>query len=490
MSVAVIDPSLGPEAARGPRPVTTLAERAPFRGRALAGPVVCDAEVEGEIPAWLAGDLIRCAPAVFERGGGEQKFRAQHWFDALGLLFGFRVEGGRVRFSQRLMATEVATAAEGGRTPISSFGTPIERGFWRRLIEPVPRVTDNTNVNVLALGDQRIAATESPHQWAFDADTLALTGRVEYDDRLGKVVMSAHPHFDFARGVIVNTALQFGAASAVIVYEHAPSSRSRREVGRIKPRRMPYVHAFGLTPRHAVIIGQPLDVNPLSMLWSNRGFIDHFRWRPEQGTRLWLMDRHTGGVREHLAPAGFVFHVVNAFEDGADTVLDVCLYPDAGLIDALRTDALARDGLPPLTPAIVRWRMTPGREHAGVETVLARGFDFPSISYRQRSGQRHGVTWGARLDAGLRSALIRLDGDGEVRTHEGGEFILGEPIFVTRPGATAEDDGVLLAVGSHREADRSELRILDARTLEPLARAGVPLPVPLGFHGSFFRRPA
>ncbi|WAS97298.1 carotenoid oxygenase family protein [Nannocystis punicea] len=470
-------------------PAPTVAQRAPFRSAAEAGPFVCDARIDGKIPEWLRGDLVRTAPAVFERTdpASGRTFRARHWFDALGLLYGFRVGDGGVKFRQRLMATEVEVEARGGRTPTASFGSPIERSFWRRLIEPRPRVTDNVNVNVIALGDERVAMTESSHQWAFDPDTLALTRRVAYDDRLGAMTMIAHPHFDFARGVVVNLGVELGPASAVVVYEHAPTSRTRRVVGRVPLRRVPYVHAFGLTPRHAVIIGHPLTVSPLSLLWSNRGFIDHFQWRPETGTTLWLVDRASGQVRTHQAPPGFVFHVVNAFEAGADTVLDVALYPDAGIVDALRSEPLARGGLPPLTPAIVRYTMTPGREHAAVETVLARGFEFPSIAYRTRNGQRHAASWGTRIDAGLRSSVIRLDAGGAVRTHADADFVFGEPIFVARPGAREEDAGALLVVGSHRHEDRSQLRILDAATLEPLATAEAPLPLPLGFHGSFFR---
>jgi beta,beta-carotene 9',10'-dioxygenase len=165
----------------------------------------------------------------------------------------------------------------------------------------------------------------------------------------------------------------------------------------------------------------------------------------------------------------------------------VALFPDASIIDRLGRDALERDGLPPLDPAIVRYTLTPGREHAAVDTLVASGFDFPAINYRRCSGRRHAVSWGARIEPGMRSSLVRLDASGELRSHADPDHIFGEPTFVARPDASAEDDGVLLTVGSHRSADRSELRILDARTMQPLARASVPLPIALGFHGSFFR---
>ncbi len=475
------------DAAQSEGALLPLHRRAPFRSRAEDGPLDVDATLEGTLPSWLRGDLVRTAPAVFERTGSRGRFAAAHWFDALGLLYGFYLRDGGVRFRQRLMESDVERAARDGGMPTASFGSPIVRGFWRRLFAPIPTVTDNTNVNVVPLGDQLVALTESPHQWAVDRDSLSLTARVSHDDRHGALTMIAHPHFDFERGKVVSMATELGAQHALVVYEHAPNERARRIVGKVKLKRLPYVHAFGLTPKHAVLIGHPFDIHGLSMLWSNRGFVDHFRYRPEQGTTLWLMDRATGAVRTHLAPPGFAFHVVNAFEDGERTVLDVALHPDASVVDSFRIEPMQRRGLSPLAPSIVRYTMTPHREHAEVDVLLQDGFEFPSVSYRKRNGQRHQLAWGARIEAGGASEVIRLDASGGVRRFVDPDFTFGEPVFVAQPNTSDEGAGVLLTVGSHRTQERSQLVVIDAETMSPIARAEVPLPIPLGFHGSFVR---
>jgi len=193
-------------------------------------------------------------------------------------------------------------------------------------------------------------------------------------------------------------------------------------------------------------------------------------------------------VRTHEAPAGFVFHVVNAFEDGERTCLDMALFPDASIIERLRTAALAEHGLPDVAPKIVRWSARAGRDAVREEVLLARGFEFPTLSYRLRSGRRHELAFGARIAAGgLQSTLVRLDLSSGERHFEREGFTFGEPVFVGRPGATAEGDGVVLAVGSHASEPRSALVVLDASEFRPRAWAEVPLPIPLGFHGSFFR---
>jgi carotenoid cleavage dioxygenase-like enzyme len=58
---------------------------------------------------------------------------------------------------------------------------------------------------------------------------------------------------------------------------------------------------------------------------------------------------------------------------------------------------------------------------------------------------------------------------------------------VGRPGRAAEDDGVLLSVVLDAEQGNSFLLVLDARSLEELARATVPQPILFGYHGEYFQ---
>ncbi|MBZ0189236.1 MAG: carotenoid oxygenase family protein [Candidatus Obscuribacterales bacterium] len=51
----------------------------------------------------------------------------------------------------------------------------------------------------------------------------------------------------------------------------------------------------------------------------------------------------------------------------------------------------------------------------------------------------------------------------------------------------AYDDGVIISVVLDGNAQSSFLRILDARTVEELARAVIPELIPFGFHGQLFK---
>lgn len=443
-------------------------------------------EVTGRLPSWLRGQLVRTCPADFQRGSHP----AQHWFDAHGLLYGFEL-GDRVRFKQRLLASRVLAEVDRGSGASATFGTDMKRGLLRRLIEPIPHLTDNANVNVVPWQGKWLAMTETPHQHVIDPDTLASQGLYRYDDALpAGLSMSAHPQYDAALGALVNVGVTLGAKSELWVYRQNKESHTRVVEGKLALKRPPYLHSFGLTDSHVLIIDHPLTVNPLKILFSNRSFYSHFSWQNERGTRLWKLDRCSGAWAAYETESLFCFHVVNAFEQGGDVVLDFLAFDDAGIVAALSTAALAREQ-PSLLPRFVRARLVPGRRQVQLETLSDARFEFPQINYRARQGKPYSTAWGAKLEnvgGVLRSQILKVGvGTGEL-LRRADELTYGEPVFVPRPTASAEDDGVLLTVGSHPHQELTRLAILDARTLEPLASCAVGLSLPLGFHGNFSAR--
>ena len=61
-----------------------------------------------------------------------------------------------------------------------------------------------------------------------------------------------------------------------------------------------------------------------------------------------------------------------------------------------------------------------------------------------------------------------------------------EPIFVPRPDAVAEDDGVVMTTVLDGPEGRSYLLILDARTMDPVATVYAPIVQPMAYHAEFF----
>src|SRR4051812_48861339 len=63
--------------------------------------------VEGRLPDWLRGTLVRNGPGQFEIG--EETFN--HWFDGLAMLHAFSFEKGRVAYANRFLRSSQYKAA-------------------------------------------------------------------------------------------------------------------------------------------------------------------------------------------------------------------------------------------------------------------------------------------------------------------------------------------------------------------------------------------
>ena len=86
--------------------------------------------LQGELPPWLAGSLLRTGPAMFEVG--EQSMR--HWFDGLAMLHRFTIADGRVSYGNRFLASRAYRAArERGRMAYGEFATDPCRSLFKRV---------------------------------------------------------------------------------------------------------------------------------------------------------------------------------------------------------------------------------------------------------------------------------------------------------------------------------------------------------------------
>jgi carotenoid cleavage dioxygenase-like enzyme len=148
-------------------------------------------------------------------------------------------------------------------------------------------------------------------------------------------------------------------------------------------------------------------------------------------------------------------------------------------------------GAPSLSsPRLVRARLTPGKHTVQLERLSDTSLEFPQIAHGRCHAKRHRFVWGTELlsdpELSIRSQIVKVDVErGDSRRYTDRECTYGEPVFVPRPGASAEDDGVLLTVGSFPREERSRLLVLDAQSLEPLARCETDVSIPFGFHGTF-----
>lgn len=440
--------------------------------------------VHGALPSWLRGQLVRTAPGVYEVGA----WKARHWFDGLALLYSFTFGGEGVQFVQRLLESETLKELREDDRSRASFRTPMVRGFFNRLFHPIPRTTDNTNVNVVPWEGHWLAMTETANQHVVDAQTLKTRGAYQFKDRFGRTTTSAHPFPNpSAKGSLVNVGSEMGYRNALVVFRQDTGTSTRVAEGRVRLERLPYVHSFGVSERFATLIDHPFTVSPRTMLWSNKGFVDHFEWAPGQGARLWKVDRRSGESKAYETDAFFCFHTINQFEEGDYVVLDLLAWSDPSIIAKLDLELLA-NGHPPITSKWVRARLGAGSSKVTLEPMAGDLFEFPVINLKRALAKTTRVAWGATITGsaeGGDAALLKVVPGEATRRFSAKGWTPGEPVMTPRPDATADDQGVLLSVASHAEGKKTALFVVDAESMSELARVEVDVGLPLGFHGSF-----
>jgi len=441
----------------------------------------------GTIPDWLSGRLIRNGPGRFEVGGE----RATHWFDGLAMLRRYAFADGAVRYTDRFVRTEAYDAAvRGERTgEFASGPSPGRQALrWLRALGP-PESTDNANVNVVRFGDHYVAQTEAPRRIAFDPDTLATRGEFRFTDDLPLHLSTAHPTVDPRTGETVGFGLQFGRRHQYHCYTVDPETAARRRIGTAPAEGPGYIHDCAVTRDYVVLVETPLRIDVWRALvpWGD-GLLDMLRYDDDRGTRLIVVDRETGElVVDPVVSPFFTFHHVNAYQSNGEVVMDLVAFEDASIVDALSFETLSDDAFAAAPEGhLDRFRIDLDAPDVTRTRRYDGGLELPTVPPAVRT-RPYRYAYAQATDRRGANGLVKVDLDRETATEWWGRGVyVEEPRMVQRPGADAEDDGVVLAPALDTDAERSVLLVFDAETLSLLARAPLPHAVPFGFHGRFF----
>jgi beta,beta-carotene 9',10'-dioxygenase len=446
--------------------------------------------VEGTIPQWLVGSLIRNTPAQYEIGGRSYR----HWFDGLAMLYSFTFENGRVSYRNRFIESKAHRENnETGTIKFSEFATNRSQTLFSRLFNAFQKADlgGNTNVNVARFGDRYVALTETPLAMVFDRHTLETLGVYDYDQTDAQL-STAHPQFDFARNMGITYAAKIGMSSEYRFYNL--NGTKLNLLATIPTKKLAYIHSFGMTEHYILLAEYAFKLsNVLGMVVSGKPFIENFEWLPEGGSRFIVVDKASGEVVSEVeTEAFFAFHHINAFERDGEIVADFAAYPDAKIVQQFYLDALRDDGAGIACSEFRRYRIPlSGGKRATYELVTDENIEFPRINYEQSNGKPYRWVFGTSIQqgtTGFYNQLKKFDvATGAVKKWQEADCYPGEPVFVAASEASTEDTGIVLSVVFNSQLGTSFLLVLDGQSFVETARARLPHHVPFGFHGQFFR---
>lgn len=448
--------------------------------------------------SWLTGRLIRNGPSLFD----VEQYKLRHWFDGMAMLRKFEFSNGKIWYTNQFLNSQAyQKAIKNGELAYREFATEPHTTFFKVLLSMfIPNYSDNAAVSVTQVGSHYLALNESVLAVEFDPETLDTTGDFRFNDKVKGQLSSSHIHYDVKRGELYNYITKFSMTSDYLLYRIKDGSTTREVFSTIAVKEPAYMHSFGMTPNYIILVEVPLVVANLSnfLFKFRQPILTDFDWKPENGTRFTVVRKSDGVVVKTAYSAPFfAIHHVNAFEtEDGSLFVDTLAYDDyKDAIDRFYFDQLLRpDGGTAPRVEFRRYHLRPGINNVDYCLLSQDRMEDPRINYEQYNGYDYQFVYGVggRADRpnDFTNQLVKVDvRQGSSRYWYEDNCYPGEPVFVGRPGAEAEDDGVVLSVVLDSNKSKSFLLILDAHSLEEQGRAYAPHVIPFGFHGMFYTGP-
>lgn len=415
-----------------------------------------DLKVTGQILEALNERFLQMGP----NPAAAPESSSYHWFGGTGMAHGLRLRDGKADWYRSRYVTSAQAAAALGRDALPGPGLGKRDG-------PV-------NTNFTVAGSKLFALVESgslPIELDYELNSIA---RSDFDGSL-EAAFAAYPKFDpVTREQHV---LTYEPGQPVRYMTLGPDGRAVTH-RQIDLPHCPLIHDVAFSASSIVVLDLPVTFQPgvaratFPWIWGDRA-----------ASRVGLIDRANpgGDIQWFEAPRSFVFHFVNAYDDGARTVVDLVRHPRMFEVD--------HNGPNEGVAVLARWTLDRATGRM-TETILDdRGTEFPLINGAfGGKPYRYGYTahWGQDVAFG---PAFKHDVEAqttEMRDYGRGRVTL-EPVFVRREGAQAEDDGWILSYVYDAERDASDVVILDAQDFsgDPVAIIQLPVRVPFGFHGGW-----
>ncbi|CAH2324534.1 beta,beta-carotene 15,15 -monooxygenase [Pelobates cultripes] len=502
------------------------------------------AEVQGQIPKWLQGTLLRNGPG--KHTVGDMSYN--HWFDGLALLHSFTFKDGEVYYRSKFLRSDTYNSnMEANRIVVSEFGTmaypdPCKNIFSKAftyLSHVVPEFTDNCLINIINYGNDYYASSETNFIRKIDPSTLETLEKVDYLKYVTVNLATSHPHYDSAGNTLnMGTSIGDKGKTKYTVFKIPPASADNEKKSPLKNAEVlcsipahrllspSYYHSFGMTENYIIFIEQPLKLDILKMATA---FFRGVNWAScidfnnDEKTWIHIIDKRT----KKPVPVKFytdalvTYHHINAYEEEGHIVFDIIAYKDNNLYEMFYAANLRKDlseesvltSIPTCKRFVIPLQEEKFSKNAdvGVNLVklptttaratkdkngeiachpedLCEGIELPRINYDYYNGKKYRYVYASHVEwRPIPTKIVKFD----IVTKEMSIWTEdmcwpAEPLFIPHPDAKDEDDGVILSsIVSSNPKKSPYLLVLDAKTFKELGRAYVKANLHLDLHGIF-----
>ncbi|KAM4614178.1 beta,beta-carotene 15,15'-dioxygenase [Discoglossus pictus] len=499
------------------------------------------AEVQGQIPKWLQGTLLRNGPGIHSVGD----MTYNHWFDGLALLHSFTFKDGEVYYRSKFLRSDTYNCnMEAKRIVVSEFGTmaypdPCKNIFSKAftyLSHVVPEFTDNCLINIIKFGEDYYASSETNFIRKIDPETLETREKVDYLKYITVNLATSHPHYE-SDGSTLNMGTSIGdkgktkymifkIPSTVPDKDKEKSPLKHAEVLCSIPSRKllspSYYHSFGVTERYIIFVELPLKLEIVKLATAYfRGvnWASCISFHDDEKTWFHIIDKKTKkpiSVKCY-ADALVTYHHVNAYEEGGHLVFDIIAYKDNSLYEmfylANLRNNLSEEKTLGSVPGCKRF-VVPLQCDKNTEVgtnlvklatttatavkdkdgdiycqpeVLCEGIELPRINYDYNT-RKYRYIYASHVEwRPIPTKIVKFDiVTKTMLSWEEDMSWPAEPLFVPHPDSKDEDDGVILsAIVSTDPKKQPFLLVLDAKTFKELGRASISGDIHLDLHGIF-----
>ncbi|KAG7157614.1 carotenoid isomerooxygenase-like [Homarus americanus] len=498
-----------------------------------------DGTMSGSIPPWLRGSYILDGPGRMTFG----EYEFNHVFDGSALLQKFTFGETGVTFASRFLRTYAYnTNLEHEQIVVSEFGTTGKSVAKSKLSKLGDRFafdkmfSDNAPIGVVTFGGEYYCITEAPFLHKIDPTTLETISKVDLHKELGINSHCPNPR-TLADGTTLNILHGVGATGPKYdIMAFPPKPLDGKAHVFAKPKKIAsvdarwklnpcHMHTFGLTENYFVLLEQPLTIDVKAMVANtirDKPFIGGMEWMEDKLVKIHLINRETGKeVKQKVkCEAFFYMHIINCHERDNHVVIDVNAYKKPDLLHAFHVKNLREKGgnlgneldggnvkrivipmevsekvapelnlvmLPGTKAKAHRQKdgsliLTPDVITDYAQEVPTLHPDYVTKRYRYFYGSSGNMT-------GTTGKVSKVDMETrEIKEWCEDDLYTSVSYFVPRPGATTEDDGVLLVTILHgKDRKKITLLVLNSADMSEAARVVfiTSSDVPRSLHGNF-----